>query len=145
MGMEKKFLGNSRIQDAWKKKYELYTEKNYNYKHSMWPGVCPLGKRWSNVDLTQDSSKPHILFSVWLFGVALQGPQIILVLNFCAEFLIIISEMFSPVDISPLSHTLPSKEDWLGVVMIQNGPSDSAWEAGLQSLCQPKLSVETSK
>lgn len=143
--MEKKFLGNSRIQDAWKKKYELYTENNYNYKHSMWPGVCPLGKRWSSVDLTQDSSKPHILFSVWLFGVALQRPQIILFLNFCAEFLIIISEMFNPIDISPLSQTLPSKEDWLGVVMIQNGLSDSAWEAGLQSLCQPKLSVETSK
>lgn len=47
--------------------------------------------------------------------------------------------------ISPLPQTLPFKEDWPGVVMIQNGLSDSAWEAGLQSLYQQKLSVETSK
>jgi len=47
--------------------------------------------------------------------------------------------------ISPLPQTLPFKEGWPGVIMIQNGLSDSAWEAGLQSLYQQKLSVETSK
>lgn len=110
----------------------------------MWPGACPLGKRCSNLDLTQDSSASHPLKCLkTYFGVALQRTQIILFLNFCPEFLTVISEMFSQWSISPLPQTLPFKDDWPGVlIMIQNGLSDSAWEAGLQPLYQQKLSVE---
>lgn len=68
------------------------------------------------------------------------------VFEFCIPgFLTVISEMFSQWSISPLPQTLPFKEDWPGAVIIQNGLSDSPGKAGLQSLYQQKLSVETSK
>ena len=67
------------------------------------------------------------------------------VFKFLSSFSLLSVRCLAQWSTSPLPQTLPFKEDWPGVIMIQNGLSDSAWEAGLQPLNQQKLSVETSK